>query len=64
MEFTYNNTPNATTGVSPFFTNKGYNPNLSIHPERDLISAYTHDFVVDLDELHQQLRSTISDAQK
>ena len=32
-EFAYNNAPNATTGVSPFFANKGYNPNLSIHPE-------------------------------
>ena len=34
-EFTYNNTPSATTGISPFFTNKGYHPNLTIHPERD-----------------------------
>ena len=63
-EFAYNNTPNATTGVSPFFANKGYNPNLSVHPERNLVSARTRDFVVDLDELHQQLRSTISDTQK
>ena len=63
-EFAYNNTPNATTGVSPFFANKGYNPNLSIHPKHDLVSAHTHDFVVDLDELHQQLRSMISNAQK
>ena len=63
-EFAYNNTPNTTTGVSPFFTNKGYNPNLSIHPECDLVSARARNFVVDLNELHQQLRSTISDAQK
>ena len=63
-EFAYNNAPNATTGVSPFFANKGYNPNLSVHPEHDLVSARAHDFVVDLDGLHQQLRSTISDAQK
>ena len=33
VEFTYNNAPNMTTSVSPFFTNKGYNPNLSVHPE-------------------------------
>ena len=32
-EFAYNNAPNATTGVTPFFTNKGYHPNLSIHPK-------------------------------
>ena len=37
-EFLYNNAPNATTGVSPFFTNKGYHSNISIHPERDLTS--------------------------
>ena len=32
-EFTYNKPLNVTTGVSPFFANKGYNPNLSVHPE-------------------------------
>ena len=32
-EFAYNNTPNATTGLSPFYANKGYYPNLSIHPK-------------------------------
>src|SRR5258705_487924 len=25
-EFTYNNAPSMTTGISPFFTNKGYHP--------------------------------------
>jgi len=32
-EFAYNNAPHATTGVSPFFANKGYHPNISIHPK-------------------------------
>ena len=32
-EFTYNNTPSATTGISLFFANKGYHLNLTIHPE-------------------------------
>ena len=32
-KFAYNNAPNATTGVTPFFANKGYHPNLSVHPE-------------------------------
>ena len=63
-EFTYNNTPNATTSVLSFFANKGYNPILSIHPEQNLISTHTHNSVVDLNELHQQLHSTISNAQK
>ena len=37
-EFAYNNALNATTGVTPFFANKGYHPNTSVHPECDLAS--------------------------
>jgi len=33
VEFAYNNAPSATTGVSPFFANKGYHPNISIYLE-------------------------------
>jgi len=32
-EFTYNNALSATTSVSPFFTNKGYYPNITVHPK-------------------------------
>ena len=63
VEFAYNNTPSATTGISPFFTNKGYHPNLTIHPEQDLALSHAKDLVVNLDELHQELKSTISEAQ-
>ena len=63
-EFAYNNAPSATTGISPFFANKGYHPNLAIHPKRDLASSRAQDFVVNLDELHQELRQAIIDAQK
>jgi len=42
-EFTYNNTPSATTGVSPFFANRGYHPNISVYPERDMTSARARD---------------------
>jgi len=38
VEFAYNNAPSATTGVSPFFANKGYHPNITVHPERDIAS--------------------------
>jgi len=62
-EFAYNNTPSATTGITPFFANKGYHPNLTVHPERDLASARARDFVTDLDELHQELRQHIAEAQ-
>ena len=54
-EFAYNNALNASTGISPFFANKGYHPNITVHPERDIASARACDFVVNLDELHQFL---------
>ena len=63
-EFAYNNAPNAMTGLSPFYANKGYHPNLSIHPEWDITSTWAQDYMVDLDKLHQQLCSHISDVQK
>ena len=63
-EFAYNNAPNDSTGLSPFFANKGYNPALTVHPERDISSARALDFAVDLDTLHQELRSSLSDAQR
>jgi hypothetical protein len=54
-KFRYNNVPNATTDISPFFTNKGYNLNITIHLECDLASAHAQDFVTNLNELHQEL---------
>jgi hypothetical protein len=63
-EFASNNTPHDTTGVSPFFANKGYHPSITVHPERDITSARACDFVTDLDSLHQELRNQMSAAQK
>ena len=63
VEFAYNNAPSATTGVSPCFANKGYHPNITIHPERDLASYQAREFAVDLDELHKQLCVQIAEAQ-
>src|SRR5882672_11444479 len=54
-EFAYNNTPSATTSITPFFSNKCYHPNLTVHPECDLASAHTHEFITDLNELHHEL---------
>ena len=62
-EFAYNNAPSATTGISPFFANKGYHPNLTIHSECNVASSCAKDLVVDLDELHQELKTTSSKAQ-
>lgn len=63
-EFAYNNTPNATTGISPFFANKGYHPAITVYPERDLASTRARDFAVNLDKLHSELREHIAKSQK
>jgi len=39
MEFVYNNALSATTGVSPFFANKRYHSNITVHPERNIASS-------------------------
>jgi len=63
VEFAYNNAPSATTGVSPFFANKGYHPSISVYPERDMTSARARDYAVDLESLHQYLREEMANAQ-
>jgi hypothetical protein len=62
-EFAYNNAPSASTGTSPFFANKGYHLNITIHPERELASQRAREFIVDLDKLHPELCSQLSTAQ-
>jgi hypothetical protein len=62
-EFAYNNAPNATTGISPFFVNKGYHLNLTVRPKRDLTSSRAQDFAVNLDQLHTALKEQIKSAQ-
>ena len=64
MKFTYNNALNTTTSVSPFFTNKGYHLNITIHPECDIASSWAHDFAVDLNELQNTLKAEITTAQQ
>jgi hypothetical protein len=63
-EFTYNNAPKATTGISPFYANKGYNPAITVYPERDLALVQACNFAVDSDNLHLVLKSEIGRAQK
>ena len=63
-EFAYNNALSATTSVSPFFSNKGYHPNITVHPERNIASSQACDFTVDLDELQSTLKAEISVAQQ
>jgi len=63
-EFAYNNAPSETTSTSPFFANKGYHPNLTVHLERDIASACAREFAVDLGELHENLKLHIRQAQQ
>jgi len=59
-EFAYNNALSATTGVSPFFANKRYHPNITVHPEHDIASSRACDFAVDLNELQSTLKTEIA----
>jgi len=58
-EFTYNNAPNASTGILPFFMNKGYHPALDIHPEHDVTSLWAWEFATNLQELHLYLAESL-----
>ena len=64
MEFAYNNTLSATTGVSPFFANKRYHPNITVHPKCDIASSWAHNFAINLDELQSTLKAEISITQQ
>ena len=64
MEFAYNNALSATTGVSPFFANKRYYPNITVHPECNIVFFQAYDFAIDLDELQSIFKAEISVAQQ
>ena len=64
VEFAYNNALSATTSVSPFFANKEYHLNITVHPECDITSSRAHNFTIDLDELQSTLKTEISAAQQ
>jgi len=64
VEFAYNNALSATTGVSPFFANKGYHLNITVHLEHDIASSRACDFAVDLNNLQSTLKAEISAAQQ
>jgi len=51
VEFAYNNALSATTSVSPFFANKGYYPNITVHHKCNIAFSQACDFTVDLNEL-------------
>ena len=59
-DFAYNNAPSTTTGVSPFFANKGYHLNITVHSECNIASSQAYNFAIDLDELQSTLKTEIS----
>src|SRR5258708_21144895 len=63
-EFTYNNAMSTTTGISPFFMNKGYHPRLSTNLLAPSSSSEAQCYVADLDQLHSQLKASITEAQE
>ena len=63
VEFTYNNTLNATTSISLFFTNKKYHLNITIHSEHDIAFFQACNFAINLNELQYTLGAKISTAQ-
>src|SRR5260221_8287645 len=63
-EFAYNNTTSATTGISPFFTNKGYHPRLLMNLLAPSSSSEAQRYMADLDQLHSQLKVSIPQAQE
>ena len=58
-EFAYHNALSTTTGVSLFFANKRYHPNITVYPEHDIASSRAHNFAVDLDKLQNTLKAEI-----
>src|SRR5258708_22416204 len=63
-EFAYNNATSTTTGVSPFFANKGYHPRLLMNLLALSSSSEAQCYMVDLDQLHSQLKVSIAEAQE
>jgi len=51
MEFTFNNIFSTTTSISPFFMNKEYYLNITVHYEYNIVFSYKCDFIVNFEEL-------------
>jgi transposase InsO family protein len=55
-EFAYNNAPHASTGVSPFFATRGYDPIIAIHADAEVTDLRARHFAINFDENHKFLR--------
>src|SRR6266436_9620412 len=63
-KFAYNNAMNTTTGVSPFFANKGYHPEITSDPQAETSSAEAQTFMANLDHVQAELKENITQAQE
>src|SRR5258708_15534385 len=63
-EFAYNNATNEMTRVSPFFANKGYHPSFMAELNEQVSSPEAQCFILDLDDLHTELKWSIMRAQE
>ena len=57
-EFAYNNTTQSTTGMSPFFANLGFHPQIEVGVKQ-VSSAEASLMARDLDSLHQHLKEQL-----
>src|SRR6266436_7373514 len=55
-KFTYNNAMNVTTGVSPFFANKGYHPEFTVELQVKTSLAKVQAFMADLERVQVELK--------
>src|SRR5260221_7672704 len=63
-KFAYNTAMNATTGVSPFFANKGYHLEITLDPQAKTSSAKAQTFMADLEHIQAELKENITQAQE
>src|SRR6266436_6525342 len=63
-EFAYNNATNTTTGVSPFFANKGYHLEFTVDPQVETSLAEAQAFMADLEHVQAELKENIAQAQE
>ena len=62
-EFTYNNAPHATTGVSPFFATCSYDPLIAVYPDAEVTDLCAKHFAMNFDKIHKFLCNCMKDAQ-